>query len=91
MTWISASCHTLKSGSQSKRSTESKCSQSKPPTHICFFESTLLGEEERLKLSAMHSQEDKKEDGEELRDASCPLVAKGFRITRVVCNCTQGK
>ena len=62
MTWISASCHTLKSGSQSNRSTESKCSQSKP------LLSTLLGEEERLKLSAMHSQEDKKEDGEELRD-----------------------
>ena len=35
-----------------------------------------VGEEERLKLSAMHSQEDKKEDGEELIDPSCHLVAK---------------
>ena len=63
----------------------------KTSTHICFCQSTLLGEEERLKLSAMHSQEDKKEDGEELLADSCPLVAKGCRITRVVCNCTQGK
>lgn len=36
----------------------------------------LPGGEERLKLSAMHSQEDKQEDGEVLIDPSWHLVAK---------------